>query len=305
MRRLPIIFIPYQMKTFKSKRPHYQYLRKKWLARHKQLSETLLDKHFRKVAASSIGGLMLLSAPGLPLASGLTGSPTETEITGLRNKNDLLRAELLDKVPREVRPLTEEEERRIIEVLDKDLSVKVKAEIDGKRLNRTYGLIGGEQHLYRYPGDTLFAHAKSAQDWAMFGSSGIAPGLGAWGYFAPTKQQFTQEDEERERWYIAVQTFLSPGFAERVAEYRDFFKFRKMLLINPQTGQAVVTVVGDAGPASWTGKHLGGSPEVMHELGLAEGPRKGGVLYFFIDDPENRVKLGPINVVEEQQFYRS
>lgn len=293
------------MTTFKSKRPHYEYLRKKWVARHKQLSETLLDKHFRKVAASSIGGLMLLSAPGLPLASGLTGSPTETKIAGLRNKNALLHSELLDKIPQEVKPLTEDEERRIIEVLNKDLPVKVKAEIDGKRLNRSYGLIGGEQHLYRYPGDTLLAHAKTFEDWAMFGSSGIAPGLGAWGYFAPTKQQFTQEDEERERWYIAVQTFLSPGFAERVAEYRDFFKFRKMLLINPQTGQAVVTVVGDAGPASWTGKHLGGSPEVMHELGLAQGPRKGGVLYFFIDDPENKVKLGPISIVEEQQFYRS
>lgn len=293
------------MKTFKSKRSHYEYLRKKWVARHKDLSENLFDKHFQKAAAGSIGGLMLLSSTGIPLAGGSLNPPFETKVIGREDKNALLKVELLDKVPEEVRSLSADEEERISEVLSKELGIRVVPQLEGKRLNRTYGLIGGEQHLYRYPGDNLYAHAKSAQDWAMYGSSGIAPGLGAWGYFAPSKQQFSSEDEGRERWYIAVQTFLSPGFAERVAEYRDFFKFRKMLLVNPKSGQAVVTVVGDAGPASWTGKHLGGSPEVMYELGLAEGARKGPVLYFFIDDPENKVKLGPINLVEEQQFFRS
>lgn len=294
------------MTKFKSKRPHYEYLRKKWIARHKDLSENLFDKHLRKAAVGSIGGLMLLSSTAAPLAGGATPFlQKSSELVGGEDKNALLRAELLDKVPREARPLTEEEERRIVEVLNKDLGIKVKTEIDGKRLNRTYGLIGGEQHLYRYPGDTLYAHAKTFEDWAMFGPAGIAPGLGAWGYFAPNKGEFTPQDEARERWYLATQTFLVPGFAERVKEYRDFFKFRKMVVVNPKTGQAVVAVIGDAGPASWTGKHLGGSPEVMHELGLAQGPRKGPVLYFFIDDPENKVKLGPINLVEEQQFFRS
>jgi hypothetical protein len=160
-------------------------------------------------------------------------------------------------------------------------------------------VIGGEQHLYRYPGDVLEAHARDAQDWAMYGSSGIAPGLGAYGYFAPSKEAMTHEIEQRERYYLAVQTFLSPGFAERVGEYRDFYKFRKMLVINPKTGQAVVAVIGDAGPAEWTGKHLGGSPEVMHELGLAGGPRKGPVLYYFVEDPNNEIPLGPINLTEE------
>ena len=89
---------------------------------------------------------------------------------------------------------------------------------------------------------------------------------------------------------------MTPGFAENFVKYRDFFKFRKMLVVNPKTGQAVVAVIGDAGPAEWTGKHLGGSPEVMDALGLADGPRKGPVLYFFIDDPKNEVRLGPVNV---------
>jgi hypothetical protein len=222
-----------------------------------------------------------------------------TNITTGDSKNALLKTELMDKVPQDMRPLSKEEDEKIALVLEKNTGIKVKAEIDNKRLNRTYGVIGGEQHLYRYPGDTLASHARTAQDWAMYGSSGIAPGLGAWGYFAPSKQEFTPEDEARERYYLAVQTFLSPGFSERVAEYRDFYKFRKMLVVNPKTGQAVVAVIGDAGPAEFTGKHLGGSPEVMHELGLGGGPRKGPVLYYFVDDPYNEIPLGPVNPSHE------
>jgi hypothetical protein len=67
-----------------------------------------------------------------------------------------------------------------------------------------------------------------------------------------------------------------------------------MLVVNPRTGQAVVVVIGDAGPGVSTKKHLGGSPEVMHFTGLAKGPRKGAVLYYFIDDPENKIPLGPV-----------
>jgi len=34
---------------------------------------------------------------------------------------------------------------------------------------------------------------------------------------------------------------------------------------------------------------------VMHFVGYAKGPRKGPVLYFFIDDPKDEVPLGPID----------
>lgn len=299
-----MISIDTSVKKFKSKRPQYEYLRKKWTARHKHSVQKLVDKHLRKAALGSLSGLMLMSSAA-PLIGAEHLLESQTKIQAVDDKNALLKAELLDKVPNEVRGLTLDEEQKIADVITKDLGFKVAPELDGKRLNRTYGVIGGEQHLYRYPGDTLFAHARTAQDWAMYGSSGIAPGLGAWGYFAPSKEEFSHEDEERERYYLAVQTFLAPGFAERVGEYRDFFKFRKMIVVNPKTGQAVVAVIGDAGPGVSTGKHLGGSPEVMHELGLATGPRKGAVLYFFIDDPDNKVPLGPIKLADDEKFIRS
>ncbi|QQG43602.1 MAG: hypothetical protein HYW45_01120 [Candidatus Daviesbacteria bacterium] len=290
---------------FSSKKPQFQDLKNKWTARHRSLQNKLWDKHSqalnwlgknvpgKQLAIGSLGGLMLLTTPASTALNNQQYLNSAT-IVAQEDQNTLLAKRLKEALPADVRPLTTIEEDQIGKILSDSFDFQVLAQLQGKKLNRSYGLIGGEQHLYRYPGDTLEAHAKNSQDWAMYGSSGIAPGLGAWGYFAHSQQDFTDRDEARERYYIAVQTFLSPGFAERVAEYRDFFKFRKMLLVNPKTGQSVVTVIGDAGPAQWTGKHLGGSPEVMEAVGLAKGPRKGPVLYFFIDDPDDKIPLGPL-----------
>lgn len=240
---------------------------------------------------------MLLATPGLSVNQNIVSGSEQVKVQGDTNGNILLAKDLQELVPGEVRPLTTTEETNVAGLLSDRLGVKVAPAIGDKRLNTTYGLIGGEQHLYRYPGDSVELHAKDAQEWAMYGPAGVAPGLGAWGYFAPSKAAFETDRnaEQNEKWYIAVQTFLSPGFSERVAEYRDFYKYRKMVVVNPKTGQAVVVDIADAGPAAWTGKHLGGSPEVMDALGLASGPRKGAVLYFFIEDGQN-IPLGPIKL---------
>ena len=289
---------------FKSSRPHYEYLRKKWVARHRTIQNKFWEKHgesLKHLALGSIGGLMLLAAPHQPQLPPQNLMVSNKLALKDYDRNVLLAESLSDDVPTEVKPLQPIEEKNITDILSRNFGFKVTAEIDNIRLNRNYGLIGGEQHLYRYPGDNLYAHADSTLDWANYGMAGIAPGLGAWGYFAPSKESFSDVDKQRERYYLAIQTFLAPGFAENFGKFRDFFKFRKMLVVNPKTGQAVVAVVADAGPADWTGKHLGGSPEAMDALGLATGARKGPVLYFFIDDPKNEVPLGPIKVQSTSQ----
>lgn len=280
---------------FTSRNPQYQYLRNKWINRHKHTTQNLLDKHFRHIAMTSLGGLLLLPSSGLTFHPAKIADQT-AGILAAADTNKLLAAELKGLVPLDNSNLSPIEEKQIVELLSRRIGIAVAAEVDGKRLNRTYGLIGGEQHLYRYPGDSLYDHARDARDWALYSDAGMAPGLGAWGYFAPSKETFTKEDADRERYYIAVQTFLSPGFAEHVAEYRDFYKYRKMLVVNPQTGQAIVADIADAGPSEYTGKNLGGSPEVMDALGLGSGPRKGGVLYFFLKDQST--PLGPVKIPE-------
>lgn len=285
---------------FRTKNPQYEYLRKKWIGKRKASSEKFLSNHsstLRKAAIGGLGGLMLLTTPGLGVNVPLVNDFDSLQgIIKGEDKNALLAEALKNEVPTEMRTLTSDEEAKIGATLSDYLGVNVKAEIDGIKLNRSYGLIGGEQHLYRYPGDNLLKHADNAIDYAMYIPAGIAPGLGAWGYFAPTQSAFTDKEKQEEKYYLAVQTFLVPGYAENVKKYSDFFKFRKMIVTNPKTGQSVVAMIGDAGPAEWTGKHLGGSPEVMQSVGLAGGQRKGAVLYFFVSDPENEIPLGPINI---------
>ena len=197
-------------------------------------------------------------------------------------------------MPNDVRSLTNDHENEIAKILSRTFGFSVTPELDGKRLNKSYGLIGLEQHLARFPGDNMAIHFDTKEEIDKFWADGMAPGLGAWGYFVEPGEQLTERDKMREKYYIAAQTFLVPDYNQRVAEYRDFFKFRKMLVVNPQNGKALVVVIGDSGPAEWTGKHLGGSPEVMSYLEREDGAKRRPVLYFFVDDPNDTIPLGPI-----------
>lgn len=284
----------------------YLSLKNKWVNKHRKLSENLWSKHkkhldwlsknSKQLAVGSLGSLILISNPGTQNLNPVNNVQAEEQEQ--IDKSVFLVTDLKSTLPDEVRPLTIDEEASISGVLSRDFNINVKPEIEGKRLNRTYGLIGAEQHLARYPGDTMSSHFDSQEDASLYYSSGMAPGLGAWRYFANSKESMTEEDRLREKYYIAVQTFLAENFSQRFSEYRDFFKFRKMLVVNTDNGRAVVTVIGDAGPAVWTGKHLGGSPEIMSYLQRFDGAQRGPVLYFFIDDPENKVPLGPISGVK-------
>lgn len=298
-------------KTDKQIASHYEQLKKAWLARHKATKKLLHKKHKQafdylvekipakeQLASGAVGALMLSSvvpATSSAALGSISDNQTETVHEVQVDRTAELVGELKSIIPENVRPLTVEEESNISAMLSKYFKMNVNYQINGLRLNRSYGLIGAEQHLTRYPGDNMTGHLTSDEaSNRFFYSSGMAPGKGAWGYFANSKAEFGEKDKEREKWYIAVQTFEAPNYNGRLSGYRDFFKYRKMLVVNAKTGQAVVSDIADAGPAVWTGKHLGGSPEVMYSLNLHEGMRRGAVLYFFIDDPDGRIPLGPV-----------
>lgn len=289
-----------------AKSSHYKHLRDKWTARHRELSKQLFQKHGealrlvsqkvtpQMLAAGTLGGLLLLSPPAKPILPAPNLIAASSELGSALPKSTFLVSDLANVLPKAVQPLTSSEEQQVAEILSRTFGFNVTAELEGKRLNRSFGIIGAEQHLSRYPGDSMATHFTTQEEASQFSSSGMAPGLSAWGYFAQSKAAMTEQAKLREKYYIAVQTFLAPDFNSRFAEYRDFFKYRKMLVVNPQNGKAVVVVIGDAGPAVWTGKHLGGSPEAMAHLERVDGPRRGPVLFFFIQDPEDKVPLGPI-----------
>lgn len=272
----------------------HEEIKAKVLEKHKD-SLALITNYPAQLSAGVMGAALLMvnTLPVLPQHSLVAKDNIAVESSQI-NPSGFLISDLQKVLPEEMRELTPEEEAQVSSILSRDFKMPVSAELEGIRLNRSYGLMGAEQHLARYPGDTMASHFQTMEDSQKYYSSGMAPGLGAWGYFAPSAYDLTQEDIDREKYYIAVQTFLAPGFDENVYKYITFFKYRKMLAVNPQNGKAMVVVIGDAGPGRSTGKHLGGSPEVMKYLERVDGKQKGPVLYFFIDDPNDTIPLGPV-----------
>jgi hypothetical protein len=229
------------------------------------------------IAVKGAGPLAGIISSAKDLAKGIEGNLPQKFLI------DFLKASL----PDDPKPLTSDEEKTLEQILAKVIGIKVRANLEGERLNTSFGLIGAEQHLKRYPGDSVFNHGP-------FYDEGMAPGLGAWGYFASSREKLTKSLEETERWYAVVQTLYLPDWDKRAAYLREWYKYRKILIVNTKNGNAVVAAIADSGPAAWTGKQFGGSPEVMEYLG---GPRykKGAVLVFFVDDPENKIPLGPVD----------
>lgn len=262
----------------------------KWLAQKNLSLPDLYQTTTRLLATGFLAGTLLLSGSVQPPVN-LSSQPAEVQ--GLRAKlsaNDFyqgLSNNLLADLPPSIGKFYGEPEKKICDILQKYLGFNVCFQLQGNELNYYYAWTGYEQHLYRYPGDTLEQHDAEQQ-------AGIAPGLGAWGYFAESKDKMTEEDYLREKYYVAVQTLYLPEWGTDWEKVYDWYKYRKVVMINPENGHAVVAVVGDAGPANWTGKQFGGSPEVMKALNLDQGWQKGKVLLLFVNDPENKVPLGPV-----------
>lgn len=242
--------------------------------------------HASKLAsAGALAGAMVLSNPLLTHLPQNTEKLSSMPTDKLRS---ITSANLRAILPSDPRPLTADEEDAVEKLIRLSWNIPVKARLDGEHLNTTYGYIGAEQHLPRYPGDTM--EEKDA-----YREAGITPRRGAWGYFASSKAQMTADLYEKEKYYVAVQTLYLPDWEQRLSYLRQWYKYRKVLVMNPKNGKTVVAVIADAGPAKFTGKSFGGSPEVMHYLESKDGAQKGPVLVLFIDDPEDKIPLGPVD----------
>lgn len=241
------------------------------------------------LASASLAGTLLLTPAGQRLKA-LPEKPPEQRLPlGLITKEELekLLKKLLKKsLPSVVRVLTIDEEQALSAVIESTLGIKAVSELEDNRLNHQIGLIGLEQHLKRFPGDNLSGR--------NFPQAGIASGKGAWGYFAPSKNLLTAHLIQKEKYYIAVQTLYLPDWKIRLGELYKWYQYRKVIVINPDNGSAVVAVIADAGPAKWTGKQFGGSPQVLFDLGFYPQRTQGKVIVLFVDDPQDKIPLGPI-----------
>lgn len=241
-----------------------------------------IRQHAAKILTSgALASTLLLSAPGtIPIITAVS-LQTSPEIT--LSPLELSRAGLVADLQAILPPvgqwsLNHDQEEKIGDRMKKTYGIKAVPELEGNRLNNDYGRMGAEQHLPRYPGDSADQHGELVE-------KGITPGLGGWGYVI---------DPEVEKYYVAVQTLYLPDWNTRTKYLVNWYKWRRMIAVNPANGKAMVVAVADAGPANWTGKHFGGSPEVMEYLGINYGMQNHPVVLFFLDDPKKEVPLGPL-----------
>jgi hypothetical protein len=266
----------------------------RWAKRKGVKAEEVAHKGARGLAAGVATSAVVLSAGATP-----SGQLPNKSIEHLKEiKRDIsdidieskvkARKDITDEVRKSLKGVNLYDEKEISKRLSKVLRVPVKAELGGIRLNATYGIMGYESHLTRYPGDNLTSHFHSAEEYNKFGRAAMAGGPGAWGYIAPSRESMTTKDIEREKYYLVAQTFLSPNWGP--PQVKSWFRHRKMVAVNPVNGRVVVGVLEDAGPEVSTGRKFGGSPEVISELDLFS--TGSNVWMYFVDDPKDQIPLG-------------
>lgn len=254
--------------------------------KNKQLTPGKIRQHAAKLLTSgALASSLLLASPQISIPQQQTPGNIAFETAG--NLNQSLSSQLAQLLPKKIIPLTADQETKIGHLFYKVYGINAVPQLGSTKLNHSYGLIGAEQHLPRYPGDTLEQHQEYLR-------AGITPGLGAWGYFAPSKDKLTEDLINKEKYYVAVQTLYLSDWVTRFKYLRDWYKYRKVVVTNPVNGKTIVCDVADAGPSWWTGKHFGGSPEVVAYLELNVYMQKGPVVLYFVDDPEDKVPLGPL-----------
>jgi hypothetical protein len=256
--------------------------------RHPQASDWLLSagiavgnirSSLTKLAASGmIAGSLLAFSPPLTSAD-LSLSDSAISLIAASDLRDRLAKGALELLPDKISSLTKFQEQSISIKVREILGIDAKFELEDQRLNHQYGWMGAEQHLMRFPGDSV---------------PDMASKTGAWGYFAQNRNDLNEDLSLKEKYYVAVQTLYLPDWKKDYPVLKEWYKYRKVLVINPNSGRSIVAVIADAGPANWTGKQFGGSPEVMEHLEYVTGKRKGPVILMFVDDPQNKIKLGPV-----------
>lgn len=257
---------------------------------HKNVVEDFHKKHGAVLKSAKKHALTIASAA--ILASAAAGGTYHVHATDYARQKHQQEQKNLEEfvskikdIVKEKKELNHAEEDVIAEALSKKFHLNLKTSLDGNRLNEIVGYVGAEQHLKRWDGDSLAQHGLQR--------SGMAPLQGSFKNF---------DNAEQEKYYVAVQLHELPTWNQDWPTLKPWYRFRKVFVFNPENQKGVVAVIGDSGPSKFTGKTFGGSPEVMEHLQMVDGARKGKAIILFIDDPEDKIALGPTNASESERI---
>ncbi|HCC84197.1 MAG TPA: hypothetical protein DEP87_00720 [Candidatus Pacebacteria bacterium] len=257
-----------------------------------QPAQNLKQTSQQVLAALSLAGQMALQRPAMEMRQGEVKAAMTESDPWLNLVSEEEYREVINKLIATVHlpagHLPKTDELYLEQQLTDLLGFPITAELENHRLNHSIGIMGAEQHLKRNPTDDLPNHDA-------FQEAGMAPNRGAFGWFTENGE-LTPAAINREKYYFAVQLMYLSNWNVDHDDLKPWYKFRKMVMINPAEELAVVGVIGDAGPALWVQKQFGGSPEVIREGKVWSPKAQGHVLLYFVDDPENQIPLGVVRL---------
>lgn len=171
------------------------------------------------------------------------------------------------------------------------LGFEVLSEFADKALSYATGTMIAGQHLKRTPTDTL-------QDHGAHYEAGLHPNRGNFGWFSHSSS-LASDAVMAEKYYVSLPLYTDIQWMQDQQALKQWYAFRKVLIVNPNEHQAVVAKVGSITPPLQTKFQFVGSPEVIREGKIWSPKAKGRVFVFFIEDPDNTVALGPIKLAQE------
>lgn len=209
-----------------------------------------------------------------------------TQIT--QEEQEDIRAKLMNLVMQPPGQLDSESELYLEQQLGELLGFQVSSNLDGFSLLYNTGKIKSLPHVKTNPNDTISSHE--------YPYAGLKSSRASYGWFLENGS-VNEASQRIEKYYCSLPLYYYPEWSEKSQQMKKWYKYRKMLIVNPFEGMAVVTAVATIGPAIPTRYQFGASPEAVIEGKLWSSQALGRVLVLFIDDPQNSVPLGPIKLL--------
>ncbi len=168
------------------------------------------------------------------------------------------------------------------------IGFEVTSELDGNRLLYTTGKVKAMQHIKRHPGDTASSHHK-------YSYAGLQERRSTFGWFMD-QGVVTESLTHKEKYFLSLQLYYLPEWKDNYKALKSWYKYKKVLLINPFDQVAVVCAVGTIGPSIPFKYQFGASPETVIEGKFWSRAARGKALAMFIDDKTDSVPLGPVSL---------
>ncbi len=149
------------------------------------------------------------------------------------------------------------------------------------------GVMAGLPHLKRSPHDQLSDHQVILE-------AGLKKKRSFYGWF--DTNHLTAEEILAEKYYLSLPINLTTTWLKQPRATAEWFKYKKLIVINPVRELAVVAVMADIGPYNSIRAQFGGSPEVIHAAEVWHPNNKGRVAVFFVEDSQHEIPLGIINL---------